>query len=93
MVQWAKPLNGTGEASQGRRLLAKQGEASETDEPKCLRVKKCVFGVCNFVDVVYLFLHDVVRHRLVTTIVKAYDDEESLRRASARYEKGGRARK
>ena len=29
----------------------------------CLRVKKYVFGVCNFVDVVYLFLHVVVRHQ------------------------------
>ena len=28
----------------------------------CLRVKKYVFGVCNFVDVVYLFLHAVVRN-------------------------------
>ena len=31
---------------------------------------------------------DVVRHRLVTQIVRAYDDEEMRRRASARYEKG-----
>ncbi len=31
---------------------------------------------------------DVVRHRLVTQIVRAYDDEERRRRASARYEKG-----
>ena len=29
----------------------------------CLRVKKYVFGVCNVVDVVYLFLHTVVRHQ------------------------------
>ena len=29
----------------------------------CLRVKKYVFGVCNFVDVVDLILHAVVRHR------------------------------
>ncbi len=31
---------------------------------------------------------DVVRHHLVTKIVKAYDEEEMRRRASARYEKG-----
>jgi phosphate starvation-inducible PhoH-like protein len=31
---------------------------------------------------------DVVRHRLVSHIVRAYDDEEMRRRASARYEKG-----
>ena len=30
---------------------------------------------------------DVVRHRLVSHIVRAYDDEEMRRRASARYEK------
>ena len=63
MVQWAKPLKGKGEASQGRRLLAKRGEASETDEPQRLHVKKYVFGAFKFVDVVYLFLHIVVRHQ------------------------------
>ena len=37
------------------------------------------------------FTHDdVVRHRLVTNIVKAYDNEETRRRASARYEKGAK---
>ena len=37
------------------------------------------------------FTHnDVVRHRLVTNIVKAYDDEELRRRASAQYEKGAK---
>lgn len=37
------------------------------------------------------FSHDdIVRHRLVSNIVRAYDDEELRRRASARYEKGVR---
>jgi phosphate starvation-inducible PhoH-like protein len=33
---------------------------------------------------------DVVRHRLVTNIVRAYEDEELRLRASARYEKGAK---
>jgi phosphate starvation-inducible PhoH-like protein len=33
---------------------------------------------------------DVVRHRLVANIVRAYDDEEMRRRASARYENGAK---
>ena len=63
MVQWAKPLGGKGEASQGRSLLAKRCEASDTDEPTRLHVKKYVLGTCVIVDVVYLFLHAVVRHQ------------------------------
>lgn len=34
------------------------------------------------------FSHDdIVRHRLVTNILRAYDEEKLHRRASARYEK------
>ena len=62
-MQLAKPLKGTGEAYLGRRLLAKRGDASETDKQTCLKVQTYVFGTCKFVDVVYLFLHVVVRHQ------------------------------
>ena len=62
-MQLAKPHKGMGEASLGRRLLAKRCDASETDEQRCVKVQKYVFGTCKFVDVVYLFLHVVVRQR------------------------------
>ena len=38
----------------------------------CLRVKKYVFGVCNFVDVVYLFLHAVVRNLRSAPVLVRY---------------------
>ena len=63
MVQWTKALNGKGEASQGRSLLAKRGEVSDNDQPTQLHVKKSVLGTCVFVDVVYVFIHLRVRHR------------------------------
>ena len=52
-----------GEASLGRRLLAKRCYASEIDEQTCVKVQKYVFGTCKFVDVVYLCIHTVVRHQ------------------------------
>lgn len=67
------------------------GDLSQVDLPRgthsglrdASEVLKKVSGVAFT-----MFCHDdVVRHRLVTKIVKAYDDVESFRQSSARYEK------
>ncbi|MBC8445276.1 MAG: PhoH family protein [Rhodospirillaceae bacterium] len=68
------------------------GDLSQVDLPRGTRsgLRDASEILNNIPGVAFTrFSHeDVVRHRLVTQIVRAYDDEEMRRRASARYEKG-----
>ena len=68
------------------------GDLSQVDLPRGIHSGlRDAYEILNNVDGVAFtrFCHDdVVRHRLVTNIIRAYDDVESCRRASARYEKG-----
>ncbi len=68
------------------------GDLSQVDLPRGthsgLRDASKILDNVSGVAFTWFCLDDVVRHRLVTNIVRAYDDEELRRRASARYEKG-----
>ncbi|MBL6957646.1 MAG: PhoH family protein [Rhodospirillales bacterium] len=68
------------------------GDLSQVDLPKGIRsgLRDAVDVLGGVDGVAFLnFTHkDVVRHPLVTQIVRAYDSVESKRKASARYEKG-----
>ncbi len=68
------------------------GDLSQVDLPRGTRsgLRDASEILSNVKGVAFTrFSHeDVVRHPLVTQIVRAYDDEEMRRRASARYEKG-----
>ena len=69
------------------------GDLSQVDLPRGtrsgLRDASEILGSVKGVAFTRFSHEDVVRHKLVTRIVRAYDDEEMRRRASARYEKGG----
>ena len=68
------------------------GDLSQVDLPRGIHSGlRDAYEILKNVDGVAFtrFCHDdVVRHRLVTNIVRAYDDVESCRRAAARYEQG-----
>lgn len=68
------------------------GDLSQVDLPRGtrsgLRDASEILGDVKGVAFTRFGHEDVVRHHLVTRIVKAYDQEEQRRRASARYEKG-----
>jgi phosphate starvation-inducible PhoH-like protein len=70
------------------------GDLSQVDLPRGthsgLRDASEILNDVNGVAFTRFSHDDIVRHRLVTNIVRAYDDEELRRRASARYEKGVR---
>ena len=68
------------------------GDLSQVDLPRGtnsgLRDASEILNDVSGVAFTYFNHGDVVRHRLVTDIARAYDDKELLRRSLARNEKG-----
>jgi len=68
------------------------GDLSQVDLPRGirsgLRDALDVLGNLEGVGVSYFDERDVVRHHLVSSIVKAYDESDARRKAGARYESG-----